>query len=210
MFKAKIEVAYKIDWSINLMKEFKSEMESIYCQNIYKNKVVDLIKIKRNLNAEKRIDYIFAEFDNIVDYEIIDKTDKYFFIKIITICESNNEKFVKNNCFQINSILLKDGKEYWNVISNNKQNFKNLIKDLKQNKNNKSTKLISLKSYTFEKDNLTDKQLDTLKFLHNEGYFNIPKNITLEKCAKKLKTTKSNLNVHLNKTVSKLISNFLK
>ena len=205
MFKAKIEVGYKNDWSVDLMSLFNCEMKSIYCQNISQCEVVDAIKMKYEFEFEKIFNSFFEKYNYIKKYEIIDKTENYIFFKIHTICDSNNEKFVKNNCFQFGSIVLKNGKEYWDVISSSKDNFKNLLRDLKANSNNKEANLISLERYDFKKNNLTDKQFTILNFLFGQGYFEIPKKITLDECAQKLNMGKSNLNVHLNKAINKIV-----
>ena len=208
MFKAKIEVGYKDDWSVDLMSLFNCEMESIYCQNISQCEVVDVIKMKYDLEFEKNFKGFFEKYNYIKKYEIIDKTEDYIFFKIHTICDSNNEKFVKNNCFQFGSIVLKDGKEYWEVISSSKNNFKKLLEDLKSNENNKMANLICLETYDFKKNNLTEKQFEVLIFLFKNGYFEIPKRINLDESARELNMSKSNLNVHLNKAIYKIINDF--
>ncbi len=206
MFKVKLEVEYKSDWSKDLMKKFNCEMKSIYCQNISKNKVIDVIRVKNSKELEENLVEFLEKYKEIESCEILDKGDGNLFFKTITTMDkTNNGNFVRNSCFQLN-LVFKNGKELWTFITNKKSNVKNLIKDL--NDGSREAKLISIVSYSYEMGDLTEKQFGCLKDLYEKGYFEVPKKITLEKQAKRLNTTKSNLNAHLNKALKKIVVNF--
>lgn len=206
MFKAKIEVEYKDDWSKDLMKKFDCEMKSIYCQNISQFKVIDVIKVKYTKELASELIEFLLNYDYIDSSEILETSSDYIIFQVITNCDTNNERFVKNQCFSL-SLKFKDGKEHWIIISNSKENLKNLINDF--NDKTRDAKLIWVVKYDYEKDDLTGKQFDVLTFLYRNGYFQIPKNITLDEASKQLGISKSNLNVHMNKSINKLVDSFL-
>lgn len=106
----------------------------------------------------------------------------------------------------LSDITIKNNFEYWRVGSSNKENIKNLIEIL--NKSRK-TILLELKEFNFIKKELTDKQYSILKTAKEKGYYEIPKQIDLDKLSNELNISKSTLAAHLQKAEKKVIENFL-
>lgn len=207
LYLAKIEIEFKRDWTRELTKKFDIELDSIYFQPLLDSKVLDIIKIPSRKISQEDCLNIFEEYDSILEYVLLDKTDENYFFKVITLCDTNIDKLSKNNCFQLDNLHISKGKEYWEVVSNDKKNFKQLLLDL--NTSEKSAFLRSITNYNFDKKFLTQKQYDILVVLFEKGYFEIPKRITLDELSKDLKLSKSTIGVHLQKIESALIRNFL-
>lgn len=211
MFKGKISIKYHSDWSIDLVKKFGCDLEVIYCQNINPNEVIDLMKItnldkKYNFN---RIKQFLEKYEIIKEIELIDEEDHYKLVKVLMIMNglTNNQHFVKNFCFQIGNIQFIDNSEIWTFFTPKKENIKQLIKELKQNKD-RVVELLSVTQYSLHSQGLTDKQYFYFEYLHRYGYFETPKQITLEEAAKNLNTTAVNINKHVNRAVKKLSDSF--
>ena len=211
MFKGKIAIKYVSDWSIDLVNKFKCNLEVIYCQNIDKHHVIDVMKIT-NLNSKysfKDIKEFLEKYNIVEEVECIDEKELYILIKISMIMEglTNNQHFVKNFCFQIGTIKFEDNYEIWTFFSPKKEYIKNLIKELNDNKD-REVKLLSITQYSLQSQDLTQKQFFYYEYLHRKGYFEIPKQITLEQAANDLNTTPTNINKHVNRAVKKLSDQF--
>jgi predicted DNA binding protein len=208
MFKSKILVEYKEDWSKDLMMEFNVSMESIIYQTLSETEALDIIKIKYSNELSDNIKKFFSKYNNIKAFKILEENKHFIYFQIISICSPNTNKFFKNSCYQLGPLLMKNGKEFWDVISTSKKNVRELLKDL--NDETRIAKLISIENYNFEKSKLTNKQFVVLESLYEAGYFEIPKKITLDDTSRILKTSKSTLNVHLNKSINKIIQDLMR
>lgn len=211
MFKGKISIKYNSDWSIDLINKFNCELKIIYSQNIDKHYVIDLLKIT-NLGRKYSFNDIkdfLEKYDMIEEVELIDQEKSYILIKVSMIMNSltNNQHFVKNFCFQIGGIQIINYAEIWIFFTPKKDNIKNLIEELKENKDRK-IELLSITQYSLNSQGLTDKQYFYFEYLHRQGYFEMPKQITLEEAAKNLDTSSVNINKHINSALKKIVNNF--
>lgn len=210
MFKAKIKITYHDDWSIDLYNKFQCSIEFIYADSLEHKKVMDLARIEARQDLHDDIMEFLTGREKLVDVEVFESKEHSLYVKITTQMDfsSNTETFIRNNCFRLGSVYFIEGSEYWNVFSRGKENVGTLIKELKEDKK-RNIELLSLKKYDLELEELTQKQMEVLVYLNDNGYFNVPKDITLEEAAKVLGTSAANVNKHLNRALSKVINSKL-
>ncbi|NQZ84545.1 MAG: helix-turn-helix domain-containing protein [Nanoarchaeales archaeon] len=207
LYIAKLEVEFESDWSKDLSNQFDLEFNYIYFQSIDNNSALDIVKISNKKYSSSKLLDFFSKYSNISEVVLLDETDNFYFFKVITIGDMSIDKFSKYNCFQLDNVSIKCGREYWSLVSDDKLNFKKLLKVL--NTNERKVEILSIKNYSFDKQNLTDKQFEVLLLLFNKGYFKIPREISLDGAAELLKSSKANVAMHLNKGINKIVSEFL-
>ena len=213
MFKGKISITYHKDWSIDLINTFNCNITFIYTQNSTPYEVIDLFRIT-NLNSNhssKSILNFLSKYNEFSKVECLDNTKNYILIKTKLKMKSltNNQHFVKHSCFQVGNIQMDKTAEIWTFFTPKKENIKTLITELKEN-NDRDIKVLSITKYSLHSKGLTDKQYFYFEYLYRNGYFQIPKKITLDVASKELNTTPTNINKHVNRAVKKIVEAFFK
>lgn len=151
----------------------------------------ELKKQKRIINLEKNNDFI-----------------------IMTIKEPNYLKclYDKDIIHVSPGFISSDGYEIGEIASFNREPLIKLNNILKEKYNGSliSIKKKPIKSVSVMKisPELTDKQRNALNLAINNGYYNIPRKISVEELSKIAKLSFSTFQVHLRKAESKIISNF--
>lgn len=95
-------------------------------------------------------------------------------------------------------IIVKEGNEYWHVISPTKRQLKTLEKRLSEIGTPKIEKSSS-------KSTLTERQKEIIDLAFKEGYFESPRKVTLEELAGKLGISASSLGETLRLAVKKML-----
>lgn len=210
MFYAKLKIKIsKNDWAFNLVDEFNCSLRAIYCSNLTPSRVLDVIEIGNLKNdVDKVINFIKNE-SKVFEFEFLESFEDKVFFKVITDYEDSQSiisRVVKFSCFQLSNIEVKDGFEFWNVGSVNKENLKLLVENLRENGN---CEVLALEKYSFKDKFLTSKQFDSLNFAFENGFFEVPKKINLDKLSNDFGLAKSTFATHLQKAEKKVIEKFL-
>jgi predicted DNA binding protein len=151
----------------------------------------ELKKQQRLINIEKNNDFI-----------------------IMTIKEPNYMKCLYNkDIIHVNpGFISSEGYEIGEIASFNRESLIKLSKILKEKYNGSliSIKKKSIKSVSIMKisPELTEKQRNALNLAIKNGYYNIPRKISVEELSKIAKLSFSTFQVHLRKSESKIISKF--
>ncbi|MDP2909398.1 MAG: helix-turn-helix domain-containing protein [Nanoarchaeota archaeon] len=110
-----------------------------------------------------------------------------------------------------------EGFEIWSIASWNRAALENVIKLIKNAKATTYFEILKLKKEIIKEiylpklfPKLSEKQQEAFNLAVKNGYYKIPKGITLEKLAKIMKISKPTLQEHLRKAESKLIPLFNK
>ena len=103
-------------------------------------------------------------------------------------------------------VNVRDGYAYWRIIST-RDRINDLLNLFEEKKLNYSLLKIGNSPYSLEKDEtkLTYKELEVLDIAIKNGFFEIPREISLEKLANKIGKSKSALSVMLRKIIKKKI-----
>lgn len=107
-------------------------------------------------------------------------------------------------CFLDSASSRQDGRIQWNVIAPNNAALKELIDRVEKSGCTVEMKKISMMKTESE---LTVAQERVLELAFREGYFDIPRGISLEKLANSLEISKATLDVMLRRGQRKLIAN---
>jgi predicted DNA binding protein len=205
MFQARLKIELLNDWAKFVIEKFNCELNSLFCANIDKNHVLDIVVFSKILEYKNLVKFLQNE-KTISEFEVLSYEKNYFVCKIITKYETIIYSVLKHNCFMLGNIKIKGNFEYWNIGSSNKENIKKLIEEFRKIR---KVEILEIRKYDFEKRNLTKKQYSLIKFVLKEGYFEIPKKISLDSLCDELKISKSTLAVHIQKAEKKIIKSFL-
>lgn len=106
-------------------------------------------------------------------------------------------------CFLDSASSRQDGRIQWNVIAPNNAALRELIKRVEDRGCSVEMKKISMMKTESE---LTIAQEKVLALAYREGYFDIPRRISLDKLAKALEISKATLDVMLRRAQKKLVA----
>lgn len=111
-----------------------------------------------------------------------------------------------SECFLISSTSTDDGDLIWTIIAPNDEAVTKLVENLES----KDT-VIRFMSITpiDHRQVLTTRQMDVIRMAFNQGYYDIPKKITIEKLAKRFKISPSTLAETLQRGEKKVVRLFL-
>ena len=123
--------------------------------------------------------------------------------------------FEKNNCLELQPTIYKGGWEYYRVVSFSERDLRNLFAALEayckievlsrraiSSGAVKETMLVSTSSLFGA---LTRKQAQALTFAVENGYYQVPKKVTTDEMARRLKQPRTTYEEHLRKAESKVI-----
>ncbi len=124
--------------------------------------------------------------------------------------ETPVKKYTRNIFLASTVTIDKEGYEYWEIGSFNREDLNKFINDLE--KISDEFKLLQIKESTAQNiffpkilPNLTDLQKKAIDLAIKEGYYKVPKQTSLRKLAKLMKVNLSTYSKHLQVAESKLI-----
>jgi predicted DNA binding protein len=123
--------------------------------------------------------------------------------------------FEKNNCLELQPALYRGGWEYYRVISFSERDMRKVFATLepyckleiisRRAMQSGAVKEIMLVSTTALFGGLTRKQVQALVFALENGYYHVPKKVTTEEMASKLKLPRTTYEEHLRKAEGKVL-----
>jgi predicted DNA binding protein len=193
----------------NRCKKFKIEATANELGSYSKGKTKISNSVHQLFGEEKQIQKFIKDLKK--DKNILHLENKN---NTIYISENKPETPVKKytkNIFLASTVTIdKEGYEYWEIGSFNREDLNKFINDLE--KISQEFELLQIKESTAENiffpkvlPNLTDKQKIVIDLAIKEGYYKVPKKTSLRKLAKTMKTNLSTYSKHLQVAESKLI-----
>lgn len=208
MFKANLKIELSQDWAYIIQNELNCEMESIYCSNLNSTQVLDIILFSNSKELSQLNDLLQKE-DSIYNFSILEENEAYIIVKIITedtIQGPIISKALEFDCFLTSNIKIKNNNEFWSICSKSKENIAQFIKKLRISK---KVEVLSIQKYSFNKEQLSEKQFKNISKAYENGLYTIPKKTSIEELAKELEISQSTLAVHIQKAEQKIIQNYL-
>ncbi len=139
--------------------------------------------------------------------ETMDEGKDFLYLRLHTYNEGKYESVtyyvLKNDCFVLDSVEFKDGKEIWDVGADRREELTRLYRDLQFLG---KVELRSIKKRQIE-NKLTSIQLSVLNLAKDLGYYEWPRRISVTKLAKYFGLSKSTFVEHLRKAEAKTILN---
>ncbi|MBU1129532.1 MAG: helix-turn-helix domain-containing protein [Nanoarchaeota archaeon] len=123
------------------------------------------------------------------------------------------DSFYNPAIFCIKPVILKpDGYEYWEIASWERKFLENIFEILHNKKTCSDYKIFKFKQeklddFIFPKliPRLSKRQKESIEFAYNEGYYEIPKKVTLEKLSKEIGISKQTFQKHLSSAEKKIL-----
>ncbi len=116
----------------------------------------------------------------------------------------------ESEIFFIKPVVVKNGFEYWEIASWDKQSLVDFYKHAKANRH---TELLKLKQETLSDvyipnvmQHLTEKQKQAIELAYQNGYYEYPKKTELRKLAQKMRVSLATFQEHLKKAENKMMS----
>ena len=208
MYKSNLKIQLSQDWCKTIQKELECEIESIHCSNINPTHVLDIILFSKSKKL-KQIPEFLKEQQTISEFSILEENEQYIIAKVITKDEFQGSiisKALEFDCFLISNIKIKNSNEFWTICSKSKENIKKFIGKLRKTK---KVDILSIEPYTFNQQQLSEKQFQSISKAYEKGLYNIPKTTSIEQLANELEISQSTLAVHIQKAEQKIIQNYI-
>ncbi len=171
----------------------------------FEDHTIGIVSAKGDSNKFPNILKTLKSFDIVKKLEVVDKGEGYIYVRIHTYNEKKYETITfhafKNNCFVLSSVILKGGKEIWNIGTDKRENLSSLYKDLQKLG---KVELNSIQKSSIE-NSLTNQQRDVMNLAKELGYYEWPRRIAVTKLAKYFGLSKSTFVEHLRKAEAKVI-----
>lgn len=198
-------------------KAFPDVEIKIWCKNSY-----DMIVLKKGRDYITEIEeYISNHLGNIVDFFVNDNI--IHMILKNCYCDNSMLNYIRNlfHNVDIPPIIYREGKEILRLIITTEE-IDLFLEKLKASKTDLHYDVVNInhiKEFDMEYpfylslqellENLTDKQLNSILLAYENGYYEIPRKITLEELAEKEKINRKTFEEHLRKSENKLMRNLL-
>lgn len=208
MWTAKIKM--KHDCLIgNRCEKFKIEATANELGNYTKSKTKISNSVHQLFGEEKQIQKFIKDLKK--DKHILHLEHKNNTIYISEQKPNTPAKKYTRNIFLASTVTIdSQGYEHWEIGSFNREDLNKFINDLE--KISQDFELLQIKESVAQNiffpkilPNLTDKQKIAIDLAIKEGYYKVPKQISLRKLAKIMKTNLSTYSKHLQIAESKLI-----
>lgn len=207
MIKAKISMDHYKCWACELTKKFEGTFFLQNTTSLEKNVASDIVYIGADGSNQEAIMNFLKSHPHMSSIEVLEKSEDHLFLLIVTAGnETMIERVNKNRCFNIGPTVLHDGREIFNIVTQNKENLQRLLDDLEKIG---EVRLISVVPFTFEHSSLTKKQFDALTHAEERGYYDWPRNIDIDSLAKEKGISKSTYVEHLRKAEIKVMKQFI-
>lgn len=154
------------------------------------------------------------EFDNIIKYlkkdnaykkaEEIERTKDTLLLLVELDQKSYIQNIIqKNNGFFIDTHTVYGGYEYWHIGIAKRENIEPMRKEISKMGN---MEVLYIGKIEFAENLLSKQQRKMFKYAHEQGYYESPRKITIDKIAKALKLNHSTVGEHLLKAENKMIN----
>jgi predicted DNA binding protein len=206
MFEAKFKLKHRGCWTNGLTK-FKSKFITHNAISLSEGFVQDITEIfLANKKESADIKKYFKNNKLVTKFEVLQETENKLLIQIFT--NTNQIKsiahiIIKNKCFLSKKVPLIDGYEIWTIAAPRKTAIRHALDEIKLLG---TFKLLHIKKSTFDGFNLSTNQEKIIRLAVDLGYYNWPKNISIQKLAKILKLSKPTVAEHLRKAEIKIIT----
>jgi predicted DNA binding protein len=206
MFKAVLKINHKGCWGSEIgLKYPENEFSSIDVRWINES-VAHILKIcGKKENFKKIHDYLNKRKD-IINIEILSKTDEELYIRTVTRNVSSHPSFSNNffelGCFPISPTIFNDRFEIWTIGSYDRDSLTNAYEMIKSKY---ECKLAYLKEDRLT-PRLTEKQRHAFTNAKYFGYYEWPRKRSASDIAKLLGMTKTVFFSHLRKAEMKLLN----
>ncbi|HLD12530.1 MAG TPA: helix-turn-helix domain-containing protein [Candidatus Nanoarchaeia archaeon] len=204
MYRCSFKIKHKNCYETKLSEEFPEHY-------------IAVIDIQSKNKAQKQYFYSITgeptAFNKIITY--LQTTKHYTYIKeaertkkqLLLHVELNQLGYVQNllqrhHSFLIDIHTVYGGYEYWDIGTTNKKNIQHLLKDLRTIGD---VNVIYLGEITFAQKLLSEQQKKIFTYAYKNGYYELPRKLTIATIAKHLKLNPSTVGEHLMKAENKLI-----
>lgn len=211
-----IEMEIPSDNGDSLLIDFISltEWGDLCSYQIKENDFVKIAKIKSDEKFNEKLDEI--KESAMVEDLVVTEEDNHYLIYVRLTMSKLDDKYSFRKILDLEKKgvlffeeLSYDGKVERIGIGCEDSFSQEVIEYFKKNFN---AELESIENYTPSNDPLSDlttKQLKTLMIAYKKGYYEVPKNTTLDEIALELDTNKSVISEHLRKAENKLLNKVL-
>jgi predicted DNA binding protein len=168
--------------------------------------VSDILYVGATAEVQHRILQFLKKHTHINDIEMLEQEEDYFMALITTVGNPTIiERINANKCFHLQPVLLLQGREIHVVGTKKKENIQNLLTSLEDLGD---VKLLSVVTYSFDREDLTHRQKDSIEHAYSRGYYEWPRKADIEKLAKEKGLSKSTYVEHLRKAEIKVVKQF--
>ncbi|MHA1270352.1 MAG: helix-turn-helix domain-containing protein [Candidatus Helarchaeota archaeon] len=188
-------------WIFTLSTEYPQMVINILSMSLIRENTCNILVNMRNINISSIISKLESH-ESIIEFLIISKTTDSVLLNVkianpwLLISTIENEVIVKY------PIRIQNGWAKWEIYAS-REKIHSLFQNLKSIGIN--IELISIGKHE-QKRILTSRQREILKIAMNEGYYSIPRKISLTELAKKIQVSPSSLSEMLRKINQKLIN----
>ncbi|MEK6982016.1 MAG: helix-turn-helix domain-containing protein [Candidatus Micrarchaeota archaeon] len=213
-------------WLVDLTEKSKdAHGNTIRTLGIQNDNITSLVKIE-SLRIDKDIDFLRGH-KLVKKLEVVTKTNKTALLKITSSYKAMTLKILhESGVTLLESPVTKEGADTELLLASSYNQLKNLVKNweeqdwnikLKRKKILEANKVnldVFSKSGFFDlnsaRDLLSERQREVFELACNQGYYDIPKKVSLEELAIQIGISPPTLSEHLRKAESKLIPLFFK
>jgi predicted DNA binding protein len=193
-------------WVREIVKKFETEIRFLDCMP-YGGRggrgVIEILGEKENL--KKIVDRI-KKHPDIAKVETTQSKDGGFIATVQTKRCHACRALSKSECFLMSSMATASGSLIWKILAPDDKSVTRLIEDLE--KRGCRVNFLSI-SPVDHKEILTARQREIVKYAYEEGYYDLPKKITIEKLAKRFRVSPSTLAEILQRAEKKILGIFL-
>lgn len=149
-------------------------------------------------------------FNPYIDHTSASNTTQELLVKY-PINNSIHEEIVSQNFIPDDPIRIRDGKEYWTVVTTQSRPEIRQALDHIRNTMNAEIQIERMKSSSTVTNSdsstreLTERQREVFKFARQKGYYSWPRDVSATDLAEELSISKATLLEHLRKTEAKLL-----
>ncbi len=214
------EVSFKLSHEcpyLDLSKKYPSVVMSHWCNNDR-----DVLELSyHDLDSFQELQEDMEKLSETLGVRILRRAFSKSNVQLVTQhcgCnhfQSTTPTIEKNNCLELQPTIYRDGWEWYRVIAFSEKDLRALFQDLDkfcevevlskskvEDSSVRDTFVVSTANLLGE---LTDKQLEALVLALDNGYYRVPKKVTTEEIANKLKLPRTTFEEHLRKAESKVL-----
>ncbi len=207
MFKIQFAILHEGCWGSAIHQEFPSyQFSSIDCRWI-KERVAHILLARGEPEKFKEIMEYLKRRQDVLGVEYLHEDDHSLHLRVITRSEGGqfSDLFFDHDCFPIMPTRFEKDKEIWTLGTAKKENIAKVHELLAQKH---TVTILSSREETIS-DLLTQKQREALTYAHHMGYYEWPREKSIQEICELLKVPKTVFLSHLRKAEQKVMDQFL-
>ncbi len=155
---------------------------------------------------------LMKKSDQIIEFNVTHKTPTMYWNKVKHKLDypSIHDSILESGSMTILPIIIENGIQYHNILSPSADSFRKLLGYLQERFTDVNIRALSSKPTETLQDFLTDKQYETIMLAHRNGYYEIPRRITLEEVGEELGIKRVACQERIRRAEQKIINYYVK